>query len=168
MEGRISRQAERLGRKLRAGPSRLRILRACFSSFLLFILTRSPSRRAPPLFTMLIASIVSLNAFLATTFLPTLFLPLTPTLHALRVSLAYRGMRKRAAAAGGSAGPAAGWLVDLAGYLIMVSEAHTLTSQSRSLTSSLAARSHSAGEAPSSSPTSHTRLQPPCSPSTPS
>ncbi|CAO1613819.1 unnamed protein product [Parajaminaea phylloscopi] len=72
----------------------------------------------------MLAPIVELNGYLASTFLPTHQLPLTAGLHALRVSLAYRALRARARAATTAIDDERekerqGWLLDVAGFLVM-------------------------------------------------
>lgn len=72
----------------------------------------------------MLGPIVELNNFLAGTFLPTHYLPLTACLHALRVSLAYRAARARTRAATPGIDEERekqreSWTVDVAGFLVM-------------------------------------------------
>lgn len=91
---------------------------------------------------LLISSFAHLNTFLARPISPTLY-PFSwiPTLHALRVSLAFRALcraNRRAGEEGGRGGrgirgggeevrvePRAAWAQDLAGFLVMVSGSST-------------------------------------------
>lgn len=73
----------------------------------------------------ILAPTIALNSYLSSTFIPTLPLPLTAVLHAARVSLAYRAIRARVRATYGARveGNEAkdGWVLDIAGFLVMVS-----------------------------------------------
>lgn len=70
---------------------------------------------------LLLAPFAALNAALGVPLHASLY-PFAgaPTLHAARVSLAYRGISARAA---GASGARKGWALDVAGFLVMVSAA---------------------------------------------